>query len=479
MFDIFIIGGGINGSGIARDATGRGYKVGLAEQYDFGSQTSSWSTKLIHGGIRYLENYEFSLVQESLKEREIINKIAGNISKPMEFVLPHVPSLRSSWIIQIGLFLYDFLAGKSKFSKSKKLKLRDESLEFLSQKYEYGYQYSDLQIDDSRLTLLNILDAQKNGAVVKNYTKVLSARKMEGGWEISLSNGQKYLTKFLINASGPMISNTFENVLPLKSYYPIRLIQGSHIVVKKLYKENKSYILQQPDKRIVFIIPYLDKYSLIGTTELEVESATKPQITNEEKEYLIKCVNRFAKDKLSSKDILWNYSGVRPLIVDKSKSISSNSRDYHLDVQLKTSRLINIFGGKLTTYRKLSEKTVDEIDKHLSNKIKHWTHLKALPGCENEPQIKNTYGLDQNIITRISMTYGDLAQKVMNCMENYGGPGDNICGNLYEFEIFYLVKNEFAKNSDDILFRRGKLGIEFNKNEIHTKINEIIKKLNN
>ena len=478
MFDIFIIGGGINGSGIARDATGRGYKVGLAEQFDFGSQTSSWSTKLIHGGIRYLENYEFSLVQESLKEREIISKIAGNISKPMEFVLPHVPSLRSSWIIQIGLFLYDFLAGKSKFSKSKKLKLRDESLEFLSQKYEYGYQYSDLQIDDSRLTLLNILDAQKNGAVVKNYTKVLSARKMEGGWQISLSNGQKYYSKFLINASGPMISNTFENVLPLKSYYPIRLIQGSHIVVKKLYKENKSYILQQPDKRIVFIIPYLDKYSLIGTTELEVESATKPQITNEEREYLIKCVNRFAKDKLSSKDILWNYSGVRPLIVDKSKSISSNSRDYHLDVQLKTSRLINIFGGKLTTYRKLSEKTVDEIDKHLSNKIKHWTHLKALPGCENEPQIKNTYGLDQNIITRISMTYGDLAQKVLNCMENYGGPGDNICGNLYEFEIFYLVKNEFAKNSNDILFRRGKLGIEFNKNEIHTKINEIIKKLN-
>ena len=479
MFDIFIIGGGINGSGIARDAAGRGYKVGLAEQFDFGSQTSSWSTKLIHGGIRYLENYEFSLVQESLKEREIINKIAGNISKPMEFVLPHVPSLRSSWIIQIGLFLYDFLAGKSKFSKSKKLKLRDESLEFLSQKYEYGYQYSDLQIDDSRLTLLNILDAQKNGAVVKNYTKVLSARQMEGGWEVSLSNGQKYLTKFLINASGPMISNTFENVLPLKSYYPIRLIQGSHIVVKKLYKENKSYILQQPDKRIVFIIPYLDKYSLIGTTELEVESATKPQITNEEREYLIKCVNRFAKDKLSSKDILWNYSGVRPLIVDKSKSISSNSRDYHLDVQLKKSRLINIFGGKLTTYRKLSEKTVDEIDKHLSNKIKHWTHLKALPGCENEPQIKNTYGLDQNIITRISMTYGDLAQKVLNCMENYGGPGDNICGNLYEFEIFYLVKNEFAKNSNDILFRRGKLGIEFNKNEIRTKIDEIIKKLNN
>ena len=479
MFDIFIIGGGINGSGIARDAAGRGYKVGLAEQFDFGSQTSSWSTKLIHGGIRYLENYEFSLVQESLKEREVINKIARNISNPMEFILPHVPSLRSSWIIQTGLFLYDFLAGKSKFSKSKKLNFKGESLEFLSQKYEYGYQYSDLQIDDSRLTLLNILDAQKNGAVVKNYTKVLSARKTKDGWEISLSNGQKYLTKFLINASGPMISKTFESVLPLKSLYPIRLIQGSHIIVKKLYEENKSYILQQPDKRIVFIIPYLDKYSLIGTTELEVESATKPQITNEEKEYLIECVNRFAKDKLSIKDILWNYSGVRPLIVDNSKSISRNSRDYHLDVQLKSSHLINIFGGKLTTYRKLSEKTVDEIDKYLRNKIKHWTHLKSLPGCENEPQITNTFGLDQNIITRITRTYGDLTQKVLNCMENYDGPGDNICGNLYEFEIYYLVKNEFAKNSDDILFRRSKLGIEFNKNEIRTKIDEIIKKLHN
>ena len=294
MFDIFIIGGGINGSGVARDATGRGYKVGLAEQFDFGSQTSSWSTKLIHGGIRYLENYEFNLVRESLREREIIFHIAKNISKPLDFVLPHVSSLRPGWLIQIGLKLYDFLAGESKLPKSKKIDLSQLD-NFISDDFKFGYQYADLQIDDSRLTLLNLLDAQNRGAEIYNYTKVEKVQKLNGLWEIYLSNGKTLRSKILVNASGPMILDSFQNVFKENSNYEIKLIQGSHIVTNKLYEGSHAYILQQSDRRIVFIIPYLEKYSLIGTTELEVDSPFNPKITPEEESYLLDCVNNFSK----------------------------------------------------------------------------------------------------------------------------------------------------------------------------------------
>lgn len=476
MFDVFIIGGGINGSGIARDAAGRGYKVGLAEQHDFGSQTSSWSTKLIHGGIRYLENYEFSLVRESLKERETIYQIADHISKPLNFILPHVPNLRPSWLIRIGLFLYDILAGKSKFPRSKKIKLLKNNLKFLSKEYQYGYQYADLQIDDSRLTLLNILDSEKYGAEVFNYTRVTAVKKLNDHWEISLSNGRRVLSKALVNATGPMIGSAFKDVFHREIKNSIRLIQGSHIVTNKLYEEDKAYILQQPDKRIVFIIPYLEKYSLIGTTEVEVNSAINPQITSEEKKYLIECVNRFSIRKIKEDDIIWSYAGVRPLIQDSSESISKNSRDYHLDIQLDSEKLINIYGGKLTTYRKLSEKTVDHIDIFFQKKTHHWTGRNNLPGCGNINSTSPlTYQIDAETIKRIHKNYGGLSVMVFGCMDILKGPGLKICENLYEFEILYLIKYEHAKNADDILFRRTKLGIQFNSEEIRNKINSIIK----
>ena len=474
MFDIFIIGGGINGSGIARDAAGRGYKVGLAEQYDFGSQTSSWSTKLIHGGIRYLENYEFSLVKESLNEREVIYQIANHISKPLNFILPHVPDLRPSWLIRIGLFLYDFLAGRSVFPKSKRLDLLKENLKFLSKNYQYGYQYADLQIDDSRLTLLNILDSENNGAQVFNYTKVTSVDKKDDHWEIGLSNGKKFLSKILINATGPMIEGAFRDIFKREVGNSIRLIQGSHIITNKLYEEDKAYILQQPDKRIVFVIPYLEKFSLIGTTEIEVSSAINPKITPQEKKYLIECVNRFSDKKIQEQDILWSYSGVRPLIQDSSESITKNSRDYHLDNQLNSERLIHIYGGKLTTYRKLSEKTVDYIDAFFHKKLHHWTGHKKLPGSENNSKTGFKYKIEKETLNRITKNYGGLSDKVFECMDDLGGTGSKICDNLYEFEILYLIKFEHAKNEDDILFRRTKLGIQFNSEEIRNKIHTII-----
>ena len=472
MFDVFIIGGGINGSGVARDAAGRGYKVGLAEQFDFGSQTSSWSTKLIHGGIRYLENYEFKLVRESLREREIIFHIAKNISKPLEFVLPHVPSLRPSWLIQIGLKIYDFLAGKSKLPKSKKIDLSQLD-NFISDDFKFGYQYSDLQIDDSRLTLLNLIDAQNRGAEIYNYTKVEKVQKLNGLWEIYLSNGKTLRSKILVNASGPMILDSFQNVFKETSNYEIKLIQGSHIVTNKLYEGSHAYILQQSDQRIVFIIPYLEKYSLIGTTELEVDSPFNPQITPEEESYLLDCVNNFSKNKISKDDILWKYAGVRPLISEKNKSARQNTRDYHLDINLKENSLINIFGGKLTTFRKLSEKLVDQIDDHSNKRIFHWTHNKVLPGNEKIIALDDSR-LDRETLNRITKTYGSLGKEVLKYLDIINGKGIKICDTLYEFEIQYLIEKEFVKNAEDVLFRRTKIGIKFNTKEIHNTINQII-----
>ena len=472
MFDIFIIGGGINGSGVARDATGRGYKVGLAEQFDFGSQTSSWSTKLIHGGIRYLENYEFKLVRESLREREIIFHIAKNISKPLDFILPHVSSLRPSWLIQIGLKLYDFLAGESKLPKSKKIDLSQLD-NFISDDFKFGYQYSDLQIDDSRLTLLNLLDAKNRGAEIYNYTKVEKVQKLNGLWEIYLSNGKTLRSKILVNASGPMILDSFQNVFKETSNYEIKLIQGSHIVTNKLYEGSHAYILQQSDRRIVFIIPYIEKYSLIGTTELEVDSPFNPQITPEEESYLLDCVNKFSKNKISKDDILWKYAGVRPLISEKNKSARENTRDYHLDINLKENSLINIFGGKLTTFRKLSEKLVDQIDDHSNKRIFHWTHNKVLPGNEKIIALDDSR-LDRETLNRITKTYGSLGKEVLKYLDIINGKGIKICDTLYEFEIQYLIEKEFVKNAEDVLFRRTKIGIEFNTKEIHNTINQII-----
>jgi len=472
MFDIFIIGGGINGSGVARDATGRGYKVGLAEQFDFGFQTSSWSTKLIHGGIRYLENYEFKLVRESLREREIIFHIAKNISKPLDFVLPHVPSLRPSWLIQIGLKIYDYLSNESKLPRSKKINLNQLD-SFISDEFKFGYQYSDLQIDDSRLTLLNLLDAQNRGAEIFNYTKVEKVQKLNGLWEINLSNGKTLRSKILVNASGPMIKDSFQNVFQETSNYEIKLVQGSHIVTNKLYEGSHAYILQQSDRRIVFIIPYLEKFSLIGTTELEVDSPFNPQITPEEESYLLDCVNNFSKNKINKDDIVWKYAGVRPLISEKNKSSRENTRDYHLDINLKEKSLINIFGGKLTTFRKLSEKLVDQIDSYNNKRIFHWTHDEVLPGNEELISL-NDSRLDNETLNRITKTYGGLGKEVLKYLDKTNGKGIKICETLYEFEIQYLIEKEFVKNAEDVLFRRTKIGIKFNTKEIHNTINLII-----
>ncbi len=379
-YDIFIIGGGINGAGIARDASGRGLKVYLAEKGKVGSATSSWSSKLIHGGLRYLENYEFKLVAESLREREVITKIAPSITKPLPFVIPHTKKLRSKLLIRLGLFLYDNLGGKSKIPKSSKINFNKKYQNILQSKFSDGFQYYDVKVDDKKLVEMNIDDAKKMGANIAEDTKVINANRIDNYWEITLNNNKKIKSKILINAAGPWINETVNNVLKINAKKSIRLVRGSHIITKKLYDEEVAFTLQNEDNRIVFVIPYKDEYSLIGTTEVDVNSPDNPSISDEEKIYLINTINNHFIRQISEEDIVETYSGIRPLIED-FKEASKVTRDYVFDLNCENNNLplLNIYGGKLTTYRKLSENVMEELSPYLPDtKTKNWTDSKPL-----------------------------------------------------------------------------------------------------
>ena len=379
-YDIFIIGGGINGAGIARDASGRGLKVYLAEKGKVGSATSSWSSKLIHGGLRYLENYEFKLVAESLREREVITKIAPSITKPLPFVIPHTKKLRSKFLIRLGLFLYDNLGGKSKIPKSSKINFNKKYQNILQSKFSDGFQYYDVQVDDKKLVEMNIDDAKKMGAIIAEDTKVINANRIDNYWEITLNNKNKIKSKILINAAGPWINETVNNVLKINAKKSIRLVRGSHIITKKLYDEEVAFTLQNEDNRIVFVIPYKDEYSLIGTTEVDVNSPDNPSISDEEKIYLVNTINNHFIRQISQEDIVDTYSGIRPLIED-FKEASKVTRDYVFDLNCEDNNvpLLNIYGGKLTTYRKLSEKVMEELSPYLPDtKTRNWTDSKPL-----------------------------------------------------------------------------------------------------
>ena len=379
VFDLFIIGGGINGAGLARDAAGRGLSVCLADKGEIGGATSSWSTKLIHGGLRYLENYEFKLVRESLKEREIIYKIAKPISKPIPFIIPYVDKIRPAWLIKMGLFLYDNLGGKTIIPKSNTLDISKKFPNILKKKYKTGFQYFDVQIDDKKLTKLNIKSAKKYKAKVLEYNKVKKAEINGNEWVIHLQKGEKIKSKILINASGPWINETLKKNIKIKSKNKIRLVKGSHIITKKLYNKDVAFTFQNTDKRIIFVIPYKKKFSLIGTTEVEVKSPENKEISKKEIQYLIRSVNNYLEKQISTKDIVDSYSGIRPLIEDFNQA-SKVTRDYIFDLNIiKKLPLLSIYGGKLTTYRKLAENVLLDLEKFLpKTKMGPWTHKKNL-----------------------------------------------------------------------------------------------------
>ena len=477
MQDLLIIGGGINGVGIARDAAGRGLKVTLVEKGDLASQTSSWSTKLIHGGIRYLENYEFRLVRESLREREVIKFIAPQITKPIRFVMPHVSHLRPTWLIRLGLLLYDWLGGFITLPKSRFVNLKkDYGDNPIKSNLQNGYEYSDLQIDDARLVLLNAQDAINRGAKIYTNTSVIKTERFETYWRVSLSNSEIIECKTLVNASGPFVLDVLKNICNVDTKKSLRLVQGSHIVVKKIYEGDQAYILQLQDRRIIFLIPYQNKYTLIGTTDKEVSSYLNPEITSEEKKYLIDSANTFLKSPITEEDIVWTYAGIRPLLNDQNSNASKVTRDYEFDLDNKKAPIISIFGGKLTTYRKLAEHTLQKLSGVMPIPNQTWTDKEKLPGSKKISE-KYFENLSPNLQKRIFDNYGDQVVTLNNYYQKTKNGGQQITNDLYEFEVAYLVEKEMAKTADDILFRRTKLGIDFPGDKLDL-LNQVISRYN-
>lgn len=425
-YDLLIVGGGINGAGIARDAAGRGIRTLLVEQGDFGGATSSASTKLIHGGLRYLEHYEFRLVAESLAEREVMLRIAPQLVKPLQFVMPHVPTLRPAWMIRAGLWLYDRMGGRSSLPASSGITLRPDGFGAgLRSEFTKGFTYWDTRVDDARLVIANLRSAVDHGAAVLPRTRLVSARREAGVWSAMLASsaGERRVTaRLLVNAAGPWVGDIIERTGSRMPAAKVQLVKGSHIVVPRVHGGDHAYILQNTDRRIVFIIPYMERWSLIGTTDVVVDNPDGPwAITPEETRYLLDAANRYLARPLAEADIVWSYAGIRPLYDDGKGDPAAITRDYTLVVDDRDGvPELAIVGGKLTTYRKLAETVLARLRPWLATERGPWTADEALPESAVPP----------------------------------GDPGRDFGGGLHEREVEYFVEHEWARSADDILWRR-------------------------
>lgn len=483
MYDIAIIGGGINGCGIARDAAGRGFSVLLAEMGDLASGTSSWSTKLIHGGLRYLEHYEFRLVREALKEREVLWALAPHIIQPVRFVLPHHEGMRPAWVLRLGLFLYDHIGGRTRLPATRSVKLRrDLAGEPLQPIYTKGFEYSDCRVDDARLVVLNARDAADRGANIRLHTKVVGARRHADHWQIRLRKGltgrhDTVQARLLINAAGPWVDMVLRDLLEGRSRPNVRLVQGSHIVVPKLYEHDRCYIFQNSDGRIVFAIPFERDYTLIGTTDRDYKGDPgKAAISKEETDYLCGAVSGYFRDPVTPDQVVWSFSGVRPLYDDGATMAQEATRDYVLKVDDAADQppLINIFGGKLTTYRKLAEAVLKEVDARLGAHGSPWTGDVPLPGGDfpvygvitEIARLLSMHGyLDAAVAQRLVRTYGTLAQEMLDGARGPDDLGMHFGAGLYQREVDYLMRREWALTAEDILWRRTKLGLRLDEKE--------------
>ncbi|MBA5204264.1 glycerol-3-phosphate dehydrogenase [Pectobacterium aroidearum] len=473
--DLIVIGGGINGAGIAADAAGRGLSVLLLEAQDLACATSSASSKLIHGGLRYLEHYEFRLVSEALSERETLLKMAPHIIFPMRFRLPHQPHLRPAWMIRIGLFMYDNIGKRVSLPASKGLKFGADSV--LKPELKQGFEYSDCWVDDARLVVLNAQEVTKRGGEVRTRTKVTRARREQGVWIVDAVDsltGETFTwrAKGLVNATGPWVKEFFDDGLQLKSPYGIRLIKGSHIVVPKVHNQPQAYILQNKDHRIVFVIPWQDDYSIIGTTDVEYKGNPHDvKIDDNEVGYLLDVYNDHFKQQLTRDDIVWTYSGVRPLCDDESDSPQAITRDYTLSVDDDNGQapLLSVFGGKLTTYRKLAEHALDKLHKYYPQAGKAWTKEAVLPGGDiagtrddYAAALRRRFNLPESLTRRYSRTYGSNSELILTNVKGLGDLGEDFGHDLYEAELRYLVEKEWAVTLDDVIWRRTKLGMRLN-----------------
>ena len=480
LYDIAVIGGGINGVGIAADAAGRGLSVFLCERDDLASHTSSASSKLIHGGLRYLEHYEFRLVREALAEREVLLAKAPHIVKPMRFVLPHRPHLRPAWMIRAGLFLYDNLGKREKLPASRSLRFGDDSP--LKPIIRRGFEYSDCWVDDARLVVLNAMAAREKGAHIHTRTQCLSAKRAGGIWHVELQrqDGSRFSlrAKALVNAAGPWVARFIGDNLQQRSPYGIRLIQGSHIIVPRLYDGEQAFIMQNEDRRIVFAIPYLDRYTMIGTTDREYHGdPATVSISEEEITYLLGVANTHFRKQLEREDILHTFAGVRPLCDDESDNPSAVTRDYTLSLaaEEKQAPLLSVFGGKLTTYRKLAESAMAQLKPFFPNMGESWTAEAPLPGGEgmtnasalSDELLAQVSGIDRQLARRWATVYGNRVWRMLGEARSVESLGECLGQQLYAREVDYLRREEWASAADDILWRRTKLGLAFSADEVN------------
>jgi glycerol-3-phosphate dehydrogenase len=503
-YDVFIIGGGINGCGIARDAVGRGLRVGLAEMCDLASATSSASTKLFHGGLRYLEYFEFRLVREALIEREVLLRAMPHISWPMRFVLPYHPDMRfegntptsrllgvvmpwmrgrrPAWLIRLGLFLYDHLGGRKILPPTSTLSLADSPLGApLEPRFSRAYEYSDCWVEDSRLVALNAQDAHAKGADIFVRTKVAALARHADHWDITLetANGIRQVrAKALINAAGPWVGKMIKDTMGLKTTDGVRLVRGSHIVTNRLHDHDKAYFFQGTDGRIIFAIPYETDFTLIGTTDADHESPDqRPQCTDAERDYLITFANQYFRQDISAEDVIWSYSGVRPLHDDGSSSASGVSRDYTLKLDMEAAPVLNVFGGKITTYRRLAESAMDQLRRVFPDLSGKWTAGAPLPGGDFAVDgvadliaglMKQYSFLSRTWATRLVRAYGTNATKVLGAAKRTADLGTDFGATLTEAEVRWLVTHEFARTAEDVVWRRTKLGLRMSESEITT-----------
>jgi glycerol-3-phosphate dehydrogenase len=470
--DLVVIGGGINGTGIALDAAGRGLNVLLCEQGDLASATSSNSSKLIHGGLRYLEHYDFRLVRESLAEREVLLHKAPHLIKPMRFRIPHRPHLRPAWMIQLGLFLYDHLSKRVTLKSSSGIKFGRYSP--LLPHIKRGFEYSDGWVDDSRLVVLNAVAARQKGADIRTQTRCINIKRFNRLWHITLENvntgdTEKVRARALVNAAGPWVSSLYQDAMQKKAPKQVRLIKGSHIVVPRIHTEEEAYLLQNKDGRVVFLIPFEDKFTLIGTTDIEYkEDPSNVVISQLEIDYILGISNEHFKHQLTAADVCWAFSGVRPLLDDESDSPQAVTRDYTFEVDAPAGMapILSVFGGKLTTYRKLSELAVDDLVEYFEHAGPAWTMQSTLPGGDFKDQASLQAQLNSNypwlpieLCARYVRSYGTLIYQILRDAKVLTDLGQHFGAGLYALEVNYLVTHEWACNVDDILWRRSKLGL--------------------
>jgi glycerol-3-phosphate dehydrogenase len=473
QYDLAVIGGGINGAGIARDAAGRGLKVLLLEKDDLAAHTSSQSTKLIHGGLRYLEHYEFRLVAEALAEREVLLRAAPHIVSPLQFVLPHEPHLRPAWMIRAGLFLYDHLGRRETLPSSFGVRLRDSAWgAALKPQFERGFVYWDAWVDDARLVVLNAIAARELGADIRTRAKLVGADREPGAWRIAYENSgapAQAKARALINATGPWVKELLDGLARSEIDADVRHVKGSHIVVPRVHREKHAYILQNADQRVAFIIPYQDEFSLIGTTDVPVAAFEAPAISAEEIDYLCKIANAYLARPIAPGDVVWSYSGVRPLYDDGSTDPSEVTRDYVLELDhARGAPILSIFGGKITTYRRLAEAALAQLRPFFPGMKREWTHGEPLPGGDVPRGGLEAYAreiaarhpwLPEGVRSALIHRHGTRAMRVIGEARSVAELGRAFGDTLYAAEVDYLVAQEWACTAEDVLWRRTKCGL--------------------